>query len=176
MVERALRPLSLPTWSRTLEWSVMGIVVAILVAAFTHYTRIVQGQGEYAAVRSTLGALRTALVIDHLQRSTAQTSSAAVVGAATGLVADAQRNPFDLLQRTPVNYSGIANRQQADTVVPGSWVFDPACPCVGYRPLGDLWFDSPSGEPMAWFRLHGAPGPLQLTGKEIYRWQGQLLE
>ena len=167
MAERAMRPLSLPTWSRTLEWSVMGMVVAILVAAFMHYTRIVQGQGEYAAVRSTLGALRSALVIDHLQRSAAKPAGAVVNG---------QRNPFDLLQQRPANYSGVASSEQAASVVPGSWVFDPLCPCIGYRPLDDLWFDSPSGEPMAWFQLQGAPGPLQLTGKEIYRWQGQLLD
>ncbi len=172
MAERALRPLSLPTWSRTLEWSVMGIVVAVLVAAFMHYTRIVQGQGEYAAVRSTLGALRTALVIEHLQRSAAKASTTETAAA----VENGQRNPFDLLQHRPANYSGIGSSQQVDSVVPGTWVFDPVCPCVGYRPVDDLWFDSPSGELMAWFKLQGAPGPLQLEGKEIYRWQKQLLD
>jgi len=172
MAERAMRHLSLPTWSRTLEWSVMGLVVAILVVAFMHYTRVLQGQGEYAAVRSTLGALRTALVIDHLQRVTAKISNKGAADA----VLNEPRNPFELLQQRPANYSGLASRQQAEMVLPGTWVFDPACPCIGYRPLDDRWFDSPSGELMAWFQLQGAPGPLQLTGKEIYRWQGQLLD
>ena len=172
MAARAMRPLNLPTWSRTLEWSVMGLVVAMLVATFMHYMRVVQGQGEFAAVRSTLGALRTALVIDHLQRSAAQVSNASVIGS----VSDAQRNPFDLLQHRPTNYSGVASREHAAAVMLGTWVFDPVCPCVGYRPLNDLWFDSPSGEFMAWFQLHGAPGPSQLTGQEIYRWQELVLD
>ena len=40
MAARAIRPLNLPTWSRTLEWSVMGLVVAMLVATFMHLSLI----------------------------------------------------------------------------------------------------------------------------------------
>lgn len=154
-------------WSRTIEWALAGLVVAVLVAMFVRQMRVVQGQGELAAVKTTLGALRTALVIDYLHRKADPAAAAA---------AKEPRNPFDLLQYRPVNYAGIVSVRQSLAVAPGSWIFDPACPCVGYRPMDDAWFDSPSGEPLAWYRLEGAPGPLQLTAGERYLWRDQVLD
>lgn len=155
-------------WSRTIEWALAGLVVAVLVAVFTRQMQVVQGQGEYAAVKTTLGALRTALVIDYLHHKASPASGASV--------AKEPRSPFDLLQYRPINYAGVVSARQSLVVAPGSWVFDPACPCVGYRPLDDAWFDSPGGEPLAWYRLEGAPGPLQLTARERYLWRDQLLD
>jgi hypothetical protein len=168
MAQRRAQHLTWAGWSRTIEWALAGLVVAVLVVVFTRHMRVVQGQGEYAAVKTTLGALRTALVIDYLHRHADPAFDASV--------AKEPRSPFDLLQYRPVNYAGIVTARQALAVAPGSWVYDPACPCVGYRPVDDDWFDSPSGEPLAWYMLGGAPGPLQLTARERYLWQDQVLD
>jgi hypothetical protein len=125
-----------------------------------------QWQAEVAAVQSTLGALRTAFVIDHLQRQTAQN---------TQVVVAVQRNPFYLLQSRPGNYWGETSQRDVKAVPPGNWVFDTECACVGYLPLNATAFDSPSVEGMAWYKVEGTEGPLQLTIKVPYVWQGQLL-
>ena len=159
-------PQDVPSWSRLAEWSFVAGTIVVLALVFVRQVRVVQGQGELAAVKSTLGALRTALVIDHLHKS---------VSLGTGLVASAQRNPFELLQRRPVNYLGEMTRDGAEMAPAGSWVFDAVCACVGYRPIYVQWFDSPSGDVMAWYQVSGAPGPFQLTAKEAYIWQDQLM-
>jgi len=125
-----------------------------------------QGQGELSAVKATLGALRTTLVIHHVQQR---------VAAVPSTVALAQRNPFELLQRRPLNYRGKMNREQAALAPAGSWVFDSDCVCVGYRPIHSQSFESPSGDPAAWFEVVGAPGPLQIMAKERYVWQGEVV-
>lgn len=148
------------------EWGLLAGVIVVLVLVFARYVRVIQGQGELAAVKSTLGALRTALVIDYLHRNVAAPNSP---------VSLAQHNPFELLQRKPVNYVGEMTTADAVFVPSGSWVFDPVCACAGYMPMYAQWFDSPNGDVMAWFRLDGAPGPLQLTAKEAYVWQDQVM-
>lgn len=148
------------------EWSILAVVILLLVLVFVRQVWVLKGQAELSVVKTTLGALRTAFVLDHLQNK--------VVSRAlpVGLV---QHNPFELLQRHPVNYRGEMTAAAAQTVPAGSWVFDPVCICVGYLPLHAEWFDSPSGDVMAWFRVDGEPGPLQLTAKEAYVWQGQVM-
>lgn len=164
---------SLLTLGRTFEWGVLALLVVAVVLWFMYYMRQVQAMGEYAAVRTTLGALRTALVLDHLQH---QADQAAGVAVPVGKGPTKPFDPFDLLDRRVMNYRGIAKVSQAKSVMPGSWVFDPACPCVGYRPIDDGWLDAPSGDFVAWYVLGGAPGPLMLTAREPYRWQDQRLE
>jgi hypothetical protein len=148
------------------EWSILSLVVVLLLLVFAYKVRVVHGQGELAALHSTLGNLRTAFVIDHLQRSLPSGSRS---------LNASQRNPFELLQRRQPNYFGEIRAVQAATVPPGSWVFDADCVCIGYLPLNSEWFESPSGDVIAWYRIEGAPGPWQLTAKEAYRWQGQVL-
>lgn len=148
------------------EWSLMAGVILVLALVFARKLQVVQGQGELAAVQSTLGALRTALVLEHLQKSTVGQGSS---------VAGTQRNPFELLDRMPANYRGEITRASASSAPPGSWLFDKDCVCVGYVPLYPKWFDSPSGNTVAWYRVSGAPGPLQLLAEEAYVWQDQAL-
>ena len=151
---------------RMVEWSIVVGTILLLLLVFARQVRVLKGQAELSAVKTTLGALRTAFVLEHLQSK--------VVSRAlpVGLV---QHNPFELLQRYPVNYLGEVTDAAAQTLPPGSWVFDPACTCVGYLPLHAEWLDSPSGDVMAWFRVEGELGPLQLKVKEIYSWHGQEL-
>ena len=160
---RAL-PQDPPSWRRMAEWSLLVVVLVVLATVFVRQVRVMQGQRELASVKSTLGALRTALVIDHLQRKVRPDHS---------FVGTTQPNPFELLQRRPPNYLGEMNRESAAQVPPGSWVFDVDCVCVGYRPLDGQWFESPSGERLAQFLVIGAPGPLQLSAREAYIWQDE---
>jgi len=155
-------PQTLPTWSRLFEWALLGVVVLALALVFARQVQVVKAQGELASLQSTLGALRTALVIDHLHK---QVSADPAPGA------PAQHNPFRLLAQSPPRYVGEMPTAQAALVPAGAWVFDTECVCVGYRPMDDDGFDSPSGQPMAWFALNGAPGPLQLTPREAYVWR-----
>lgn len=148
------------------EWLLLALVIGVLVLLFTREVRVVQAQAERAAVRATLGALRTALVLDHLQKN---------AGSPSTPVALTTTNPFDLLQRRPLNYFGPMSAAQALAAPPGSWVFDSVCGCVGYLPMAAEQFDSPSGELMAWYQVTGAPGPLQLVAREAYGWQGEAL-
>jgi hypothetical protein len=159
-------PKELPSWSRLLEWSVLAGVIVVLGVVFARQVRAVQGQAELAAVKSTLGALRTAFVIDYSRKHTKAGTSALV---------PTQLNPFELLENNPVNYRGAMTAVEAAKAPMSGWVFDPVCVCVGYLPLDDLWFDSPSGDVMAWYQVSGAPGPLQLTAKEAYVWQGKVV-
>lgn len=162
----ALRPAPLLS-VRMVEWLLVAALIVTLVVVFMHQARVVQRQAELAAVRSTLGALRTALVFQHLQQQTQ---------ASEQTVATEQRNPFELLQRRPVNYAGEIAGQQAAEVPPGSWVFDAKCVCIGYLPLDTTGFINPSGEAMAWYQVEGAPAsPLQITPKAAYFWQGERL-
>jgi hypothetical protein len=148
------------------EWSIVALAVLLIVLVFVRQMRVVEGQTELSAIKTTLAALRTSFVLDHLRKSAAfeDTSSAS-----------AQHNPFELVQRYPSNYLGEMGPAQAELAPSGTWVFDPDCVCVGYLPIWGEWFDSPSGDLMVWFRVTGATGPLQLEPKEIYQWQGQLL-
>jgi hypothetical protein len=159
-------PKNLPGWVRTLEWALVAGVIVVLMMVFLRQVRMVQGQAERASIQATLGALRAALVIDFVHGTAA---------AATPSVTLPQRNPFELLAQRPANYFGEFKASASDAPPAGSWVFDPACACVGYAPLDPQWFDSPSGNLMAWFQLGGAPGPLQLTAKEAYVWQSEAL-
>lgn len=152
---------------RMLEWMMVALVIMLLALVFAHKVRRVQGQVELAAVQLMLGTLRTTFVIDYADRNAQAWAAPA---------APPQTNPFKLLQRYPANYLGEMNAEQAlATALAGGWVFDPECLCVGYLPMDTEWLDSPSGDLMAWYRVSDGPGPLQLTAKENYRWQGQAL-
>ena len=148
--------------NRLVHWGVITGVVVVLWQVLAQQVRVVEAQAELAAVQSTLGALRTALVIDYLRQQPTLTS-----------MTKKPLNPFDLLSEYPLNYRGILSAKAAETAVAGSWVFDPGCDCVGYRPQETKWFDCPSGDSMAWYQVSGAPGPLQLTARESYKWQGK---
>ena len=162
----ALRPAPLLS-VRMVEWLLVTALIVTLVVVFMHQARVVQRQAELAAVRSTLGALRTALVFQHLRQQTQVAGQTVVIE---------QRNPFELLQRRPANYAGEIAGQQAPEVPPGSWVFDAKCVCIGYLPLDTTGFINPSGEAMAWYQVEGAPAsPLRITPRAAYVWQGERL-
>lgn len=148
------------------EWGILVVLVVVLVGVLGRQLRVVQGQAERASVQSTLGALRTAFVIDHLQQTVNTPKSG---------VAVLQRNPFKLLKAVPANYAGEFAVLKMDAVAPGSWVFDPVCGCIGYLLLYPQWLESPPDTTAVWFRIGAPPETLQITPLQAYVWQGQLL-
>lgn len=163
-IDRATPPRALLWGSRMVEWGLLAIVILILGGIFGYYAYRVQGQAERAAIMSTLGALRTALVVDHLSR---------VVAPQQRGEPSASDNPFDALQRLPANYGGVVQGRSVDAIAPGNWVFDPACPCVGYKPLHLEWLESPPDVEVLWFEVRQEAAVRQLHPLAAYRWQGQ---
>ena len=155
-------------WSlRMTEWLILALLVLAVGFWFARQAYVVKGQAELAAVRTTLGALRTAFILEHLRQ--------AVQDPVKG-VAPSQRNPFDLVQTRPPNYRGAIQPLQLLDVPAGQWFFETEGECIGYRPFHPEWLDSPNSDTVAWYRVSQPPGPLQLNPLEPYRWQGAPLE
>lgn len=158
---------SAPNWLQPVEWLLMVVVISVLVVFFLHFAQQTKGQSELAAIKSTVGALRTAFVIDHVQQQ---------VRPVSGSAAPVHTNPFELVQPRPGNYRGEMDTAKAADVPPGSWFFVPSCPCVGYRPMDDLWLNSPSSSSLIWFKVVGMPGVLQLVPQEKYLWGNNFID
>lgn len=150
-----------------MEWGLLGAVILVLLLVFLQQAQRVQGQAERAAIQSVLGALRTAAVLQDLQRR-----AAGAPDTAPQRVPD----PFELLQQPPSNYRGRLDTAQAMATAPGSWFFDPACGCIGYVPREPRWLERPSGAALLRFRVLQPGGPLQLKALESYVWQGVALD
>ncbi len=145
-------------------------MTSLLVALFWIFGRqmqIVQAQSERMTVRFTLKTLRDALVLDKfLKRVPSET------GATNNLI----RNPFLLLADLPANFAGEVSYSKAHTVVPGNWVFDPECRCVGYRLLHPERLEPEQFADVIWFRLSQAPVEVRLVAQAPYIWLGELLD
>ena len=156
---------------RVIEWSIIAAVLIGLVWALEHEVRVVRGQGERVAVRSTLASLRAALVIDHLTAQVRPKSSAAAAASATA----AAKNPFTLLQGVPPNYAGERAMRDIFSAPPGSWVYDAECGCIGYRLLYPQWLEPEQTADAIWLRIGGANGEPRLVPLADYRWFGYRL-
>lgn len=154
-------------WRRLVEWLLVALVVLVLLFVFERYIQQVQRQSELAAVKTTLGALRTALVLDHLQRQVLPVSEQPL---------QPTMNPFELVAQRPVNYAGLLEPAQADLAPAGSWVYAAKCRCVGYRPFDAEWLGRPSSASFMWFEIIGMPGVMQLAAKERYRWDNEFID
>ncbi|APW41275.1 hypothetical protein RS694_01100 [Rhodoferax saidenbachensis] len=153
------------------EWGVLLLLVLVLATVFVRQVRQVQGQAELAQIKSTLGALRTALVVAHLEATVATGR-----GNAQHAGMPAQRNPFLALASLPANYAGVATPEEMVALPGGSWVFDPVCACVGYHPMESDRLELPQGEQSLWFQISPPPGPLQLRAQMPYVWMGQVVD
>jgi len=150
--------------NRVVEWSIMTLVVLVLIGVFGRQIQIVQGQAEGAVIKSTLGALRTAFVLDHLKQQSASQGANVVSG---------QRNPFLLLESVPSNYGG---ELASVGLAPGTWAYDPVCICIGYAPVHSQFLENKSADPTLWFRVNSPRPPFQITPTERYIWQGEVLQ
>jgi len=148
------------------EWGILLVLLLVLVGVFGRQIRMVQGQAELAAVQTTLGALRTAFVLEHIKQTVAGHAKT---------VAAPQRNPFLLLESVPPNYVGERAVLQLESTAQGSWVFDPVCSCVGYVLRYPQWLDSPADLPALWFSVAGSSAPLSISAMQTYMWQGQVV-
>ncbi len=163
----SVRPLvGLPS-TRMVEWSILIVVVLVIVAVAGHSIRLLQGQAERSTVLSTLGALRTSLVIAHLQQ---------VSAASTGSFSAVPPNPFLALQTLPQNYRGEFTVNDLIATPLSGWVFDPLCACAGYVPLDAGWSDDPSPASALWFKVGPGPGPRLLTAQATYTWRGVVVQ
>ena len=170
----ALRAFSLPggrsqvrvPGGRMVEWGILAIVVLAFAGALAYQGNDIRGQAERAAVLSTLGAMRTSLVIDHLQRATNRAETEKIAAPA---------NPFLTLQNFPPNYRGEMAVLQALEAPPGSWMFDPQNLSIGYLPQDPQWYDANTGTRILWFRTDLGPGPRMLKPLAPYVWRGVLV-
>lgn len=154
--------------ARMVEWCLLALVVLGFVGVFGHYAKRVHSQAERAAVLTTLGALRTALVLEHLQTEVGNASATKVV-----LESD---NPFDALEQHPASYAGHVKGRDVGAVVPGQWVFDVQCGCIGYKPLYLDWLESGEQLEALWFQRRGRGSASLLIPLDRYVWHGQLVE
>jgi hypothetical protein len=156
--------------ARLTEWGVVLALVIVLAAVLGYQWREVRAQAELAHVQSTLGALRTALVVAHLK--------AAVDSARKDNQSPAPlpRNPFAVLEKAPPNYAGLADPQRLAALPGGSWVYDPGCGCIGYSPLEAGRLEAPQNAGALWFRVGSTVGPPHITAQQVYVWMGQAVE
>ena len=150
---------------RVVEWGLLGAAILLLIIVFLRQARLVQDQAELATVRTTLAAMRTAAVLQHIQGSAGKSDSS---------TARAQQNPFAALQNPPLNYLGELDVRRLPEDITG-WFFDPACRCVGYARAQTRWFPISDGWQLLLFQVRGGSGPLQLFAMEDYLWRGELV-
>ncbi|MES2948874.1 MAG: hypothetical protein V4858_10080 [Pseudomonadota bacterium] len=144
-----------------MEWSLVALILLGLAFAFEREIRSLQNQSERVFVWSTLASLRTALVLNRLARQVRPDDASLI-----------EKNPFRLLQQLPANYAGEMPMQDVYLVPPGSWLFDPDCPCVGYRLLYPEWLEPAQEIGVIWFRIGRAGDGPSLSPLEDYLWQG----
>jgi hypothetical protein len=155
-----------PLWSRRLtEWSLVALILLGLGFAFEREIRSLQAQSERVLVWSSLASLRTALVLNRLARQARPDDAKLSV-----------QNPFLLLQQLPPNFAGEVPMRDVYRVAPGSWVFDPECPCVGYRLLYPEWLEPAQDVGVVWFRIGSTVSGSTLTPQADYLWLGTRLK
>jgi hypothetical protein len=163
-------------WGRRLtEWGVLLALILVVVGVGYAQTQRLRGQAELARLRSSLGALRTALVVAHLEH-TVKAGQANVVAAAPLGLPPVSRNPFLALAQLPPNYLGESTPLALVDLPGGNWVFDADCQCVGYKPSETGWLEAPVDAMALWFQVSAPPGPLQISAQRTYVWMGQKVE
>ncbi len=155
-----------PLWSRRLtEWCLVALILLGVGFVFEREIRSLQAQSEKVLVWSTMASLRTALVVNRLAREVRPKDTSLV-----------EKNPFMMLQQLPASYAGEMPMRDVYRVAPGSWLFDPDCPCVGYRLLYPEWLEPSQDVGAIWFRIGKAEGGPSLSPLMDYRWLGTPLK
>ena len=158
--------LTSPLWSgRLIEWGIVALILLALGFAFEREIRSLQAQSERVFVTSTVASLRTGLVLNRLTRELRPNDASLLV-----------KNPFLLMQQLPTNYAGEMPMRDIYRIAPGSWVFDPDCPCVGYRLLYPDWLEPRQEIGAIWFQVGKGSGASSLTPLATYVWLGSALK
>lgn len=154
-----------PLWNRRLtEWCLVALILLGLGFAFEREIRSLQAQSERVLVGSTLASMRTALVLNRLTRQL-RPNDPSLRG----------KNPFLLLEQLPPSFAGEVPMRDVYRVAPGSWVFAPECPCVGYRLLYPEWVEPTPAAGAIWFDVGKTDGGTSLTPQADYLWLGTRL-
>lgn len=152
-------------WNRQVaQWAiVLGLVLVVLVV-LARKAQEVQALAEMTAVRESVTALRTTLVIAFLHQQVRGEHAAG----------STDPNPFLQLERLPSNYTGLRAMEDGVLATPGSWYYDPVCNCIGYRLMFPQWLSQPGGgETMGWHVERDASGMRTLRAFAPYRWFSQ---
>ena len=182
-----VRPAAAPSplgGRRLAEWGVLLALILVVVATGYFQTQRLRGQAELAQLQSTLGALRTALVVAHLERTvrspqTPQAQAGQSDGSAAieaPVLLSVSRNPFLALARLPPNYLGESTPLALVDLPGGNWMFDSACQCIGYKPSDIGWLEVPTDAVALWFQVSAPPGLLRITARQPYVWMGQKVQ
>lgn len=158
--------------SRWVEWGTLVVIILVVLSVLWGYGQQVRAHAERAAVQSTLGALRTALVIDQA-RSMLVGNTKPLMPMQGGALLP---NPFMLLQSRPANYAGEVPLALLQEVAVGHWVYDQRCTCVGYKPQDETVLEATGGAQALWFLLQGDGAAPQLRPMQTYVWDGQVVE
>lgn len=99
-----------------IELIIVITIVVILAAVFLDRVWFYQEQAEKTAMVEVVGAIQSALVMQHGRLLTS--------GMESGVAVLAADNPMKWLSKQPHNYSGEFYDPTPRSVAPGNWVFD----------------------------------------------------
>lgn len=128
-----------------LELVIVIAIIVTLMALFMNRFMFYQEQAEKTAMEQVAGAIQSALVMQYGQIMTR--------GKPSDVVALAQDNPMNLLQRPPHNYAGEFYDPTPLSVPPGNWMFDLKSRDLIYV-LGEGNYFKPGQDGRKWIRFH----------------------
>ena len=130
-----------------IELIVVIIIVVIMMGLFLDRIQFYQEQAEKTAMEGVAGAIQSSLTMQYGQLLTR--------GKAGDVVALAQDNPMNWLQKTPKNYSGEFYDPTPLSVASGRWMFDLKSRHLIYVVRNANYF-KPGKDGKKWIRFHVA--------------------
>ena len=117
-----------------LELAVATVLAVLLVGVLLNSIISYQAEGERVAAKQLIGSLRTAFAV--------RSAQAISTRGEPGLLALAQQNPMNWLQRRPANYLGEYYSPRKEALPRGNWFFDRRATTLVYLPAGQKSFSS----------------------------------
>jgi prepilin-type N-terminal cleavage/methylation domain-containing protein len=130
-----------------LELIIVITIIVTLMGLFMNRAMFYQEQAEKTAMVQVAGVIQSALIMQYGQIMTR--------GKPSDVVALAQDNPMNLLQKKPRNYAGEFYDPAPQAVVPGNWMFDLKTRDLIYV-LSDSHYFRPGKDGRKWIRFHVA--------------------
>lgn len=130
-----------------LELIIVIIIIVVLMGAFLNRALFYQEQAEKTAMEQVAGAIQSALILQYGQVMTR--------GKPSDVVALADDNPMNWLQKKPGNYVGEFYDPTPLSVESGSWIFDLKSRDLIYVVRNANYF-KPGKDGKKWIRFHVA--------------------
>ena len=130
-----------------LELIIVITIIVTLMGLFMNRAMFYQEQAEKTAMVQVAGAIQSALVMQYGQIMTR--------GKPSDVVALAQDNPMNWLQKKPRNYAGEFYDPTPQAVAPGNWMFDLKSRDLIYV-VGQGNYFRPGKDGRKWIRFHVA--------------------